>query len=74
MRLLTKAEACRELEPSLCSLNRRIAAGDASVRREQRSRRHRVYVIVDDDLRGTARRLNRRWSRPGIGFPGQKSK
>ncbi len=49
MRMLTKAEACRELRLSLSTLNRRIAAGDLSVRREPRGRRHRVYVMLDDD-------------------------
>ncbi len=50
MRLLTKAEACRELRLSLSTLNRRIAAGEVPVRREPRGRRHRVYVMLDDDL------------------------
>ena len=49
MRLLTKAEACRELRMSLSTLNRRIAAGEVPVRREPRGRRHRVYVMLDDD-------------------------
>ena len=49
MRLLTKAEACRELRLSLSMLNRRIAAGEVPVEREPRGRRHRVYVILDDD-------------------------
>ena len=49
MRLLTKAEACRELRLSLSTLNRRIAAGEGPVRREPRGRRHRVYVMLDDD-------------------------
>lgn len=48
MRLLTKAEACRELRLSLSTLNRRIAAGEVAVRREPRGRRHRVYVMLDD--------------------------
>ena len=55
MRLLTKAEACRELRMSLSTLNRRIAAGDVPVRREPRGRRHRVYVMVDDDPPGNAK-------------------
>ena len=42
MRLLTKAEACRELVLSLSMLSRRIAAGEVAVRREQRGQRHRV--------------------------------
>ena len=49
MRLLTKTEACRELRLSLSTLNRRIAAGEVPVRREPRGRRHRVYVMLDDD-------------------------
>ena len=50
MRMLTKAEACRELGLSLSTLDRRIAAGELQVRREPRGRRHRVYVVLDDDL------------------------
>ena len=49
MRLLSKAEACQELSLSLSTLNRRIAAGEVPVRREPRGRRHRVYVMLDDD-------------------------
>ena len=49
MRLLTKAEACRELAVSLSTLDRRIASGDVLTRREPRGRRHRVYVMLDDD-------------------------
>ncbi|MDE2842340.1 MAG: hypothetical protein OXN21_03045 [Chloroflexota bacterium] len=49
MRLLTKAEACRELRLSLSTLNRRIAAGEVPVKREPRGRRHRVYVMLDGD-------------------------
>ena len=52
MRLLTKEEACRELRLSLSTLNRRIAAGEVPVRREPRGRRHRVYVMLDDDPPG----------------------
>ena len=52
MRLLTKAEACRELRLSLSTLNRRIAAGEVPVKREPRGRRHRVYVMLDDELPG----------------------
>ena len=48
MRLLTKAEACRELEVSLSTLDRRIAAGEIRARQEPRGRRHRVYVMLDD--------------------------
>ncbi len=55
MRMLTKAEACRELRLSLSTLNRRIAAGEVPVRREPRGRRHRVYVMLDDDLPGDAK-------------------
>ena len=49
MKLLTKAEACRELRLSLSTLNRRIAAGELAVQREPRGRRHRVYVMLEDD-------------------------
>ena len=49
MRLLTKAEACRELAVSLSTLDRRIASGELSARREPHGRRHRVYVVLDDD-------------------------
>ena len=52
MRMLTKAEACRELAVSLSTLDRRIAAGEVAVRREPRGRRHRVYVMLDDELPG----------------------
>ena len=49
MKLMTKAEACRELAVSLSTLDRRIASGEIQVRRESRGRRHRVYVMLDDD-------------------------
>ena len=49
MRQMTKAEACRELAVSMSTLDRRIASGDIEVRREQRGRRHRIYVMLDDD-------------------------
>ena len=49
MKLLTKAEACRELAVSLSTLDRRIASGEIEVRREQQGRRRRVYVMLDDD-------------------------
>ena len=52
MRLLTTAEACRELRWSLSTLNRRIAAGEVPVRREPRGGRHRLYVMLDDDPPG----------------------
>ena len=52
MRQLTKAEACRELAVSLSTLDRRIASGEIRVSREPRGRRHRVYVMLDDDLPG----------------------
>ena len=55
MRLLTKAEACRQLRLSLSTLNRRIAAGEVPVKREPRGRRHRVYVILDDDPPGNGK-------------------
>ena len=49
MRLMTKAEACREMAVSLSTLDRGIASGEIEVRREQRGGRHRVYVVLDDD-------------------------
>ena len=49
MRLLTKTEACRELSVSLSTLDRRIASGEVHTKRETRGRRHRVYVMLDDD-------------------------
>ena len=58
MRLLTKAEACRKLRMSLSTLNRRIAAGEVPVRREPRGRRHRVYVMLDDDPPGNGEAAN----------------
>ena len=50
MKLITKAEACRELAVSLSTLDRRIASGEIRTKREQRGRRHRVYVMLDDPL------------------------
>ena len=50
--MLTKAEACRELKLSLSTLNRRIASGEVAATREPRGRRHRVYVMLDDDPPG----------------------
>lgn len=50
MRILTKAEACRELAVSLSTLDRRIASGEIRTKREPHGRRHRVYVMLDDDL------------------------
>ena len=55
MRLLTKAEACRELAVSLSTLDRRIASGEVRTKREPRGRRHRVYVMLDDDLPGNGK-------------------
>ena len=55
MRLLTKAEACRELAVSLSTLDRRIASGEVTTKREPRGRRHRVYVMLDDDLPGNGK-------------------
>ncbi len=49
MRMLTKAEACRELAVSLSTLDRRIASGEIQIKLEPRGRRHRVYVVMDDD-------------------------
>ena len=50
MKLMTKAEACREMAVSLSTLDRRIASGEIRVRREQQGKRHRIYVMLDDDL------------------------
>ena len=52
MRMLTKAEACRELGLSLSTLNRRIASGELQAKREPHGWRHRVYVMLDDDPPG----------------------
>ena len=52
MRLLTKAEACRELRMSLSTLDRRIADGELQAMREPHGKRHRVYVILDDEPPG----------------------
>ena len=49
MKQMTKAEACRELAVSLSTLDRRIASGEIEVRREPHGRRHRIYVMLDDD-------------------------
>ena len=46
---MTRAEACRELAVSLSTLDRRIASGEVRTKREPRGRRHRVYVMLDDD-------------------------
>ena len=35
---------------SLSTLDRRIASGEIQVRREPRGRRHRIYMMLDDDL------------------------
>ncbi len=50
MKMLTKAEACRQLSVSLSTLDRRIALGEVRTKREPHGRRHRVYVMLDDDL------------------------
>ena len=42
MRMLTKADVCRELGLSL-------STGELQAKREPRGRRHRVYVMLDDD-------------------------
>ena len=49
MRLLTKAEACREFGVSLSTLDRRIASGQLKTRIEPHGQRHRVYILMDDD-------------------------
>ena len=48
VRLLTKAQACRELGISLSTLDRRIASGEIRVKREPRGRRHRVHVLMEE--------------------------
>ncbi len=53
MRMLTKAEACRELGLSLSTLDRRIAAGQLRAKREPHGRRHRVYVVLDGEPPGS---------------------
>ena len=58
MRLLTKAEACRELGMSLSTLDRRITAGQLMVRREAHGQRHRVYVVVEDNSSVTNGAIN----------------
>ncbi len=55
MRLLTKAEACREFGVSLSTLDRRIASGQLKTRNEPHGQRHRVYIVIDDH---TARNTN----------------
>ena len=55
MRLLSKAEASRELGLSLSTLDRRIAAGELQAKREPRGRRHRVYVMLDDEPPGNGK-------------------
>ena len=52
MRLLTKAEACRELMMSLSTLDRGVASGEVRTRQEPHGRRHRVYVVLDEDPPG----------------------
>ena len=49
MRLVTKADACREFKVSLSTLDRWIASGDVQVSREPRGRRHRVFVVMEDE-------------------------
>ena len=73
MKLLTKAEACRDLRLSLSTLNRRIAAGEVPVMREPRGQRHRVYVMLDDDPPMDGGPLTRSWRWPRSGFVGWKS-
>ena len=49
VRLLTKAEACRELGISLSTLDRRIASGKIETRKKPMGQRHRVYVVVEGE-------------------------
>ena len=48
VRLLTKAEACRELGISLSTLDRRIASGKIATRKKPMGQRHRVYVVMEE--------------------------
>lgn len=48
-RLLTKAEACRELGVSLSTLDRRIASGAIQTKKVPLGRRHRVYVVAEEN-------------------------
>ena len=74
MRMLTKAEACRELAVSLSTLDRRIASGKVRTKREPRGRRHRVYVMLGDDLPRTVRPPSRSWPWPRSGHAGWNSR
>ena len=47
VRLLTKAEACREFGISLSTLDRRIASGKIATRKKPMGQRHRVYVVME---------------------------
>ena len=47
MRSLTKAEACRELEVSLSTLDQRRSSGQVRVRYELQGLRHRVHVVIN---------------------------
>lgn len=48
MRLVTKADACKELKVSLSALDRRITSGNVQISREPRGQRHRVFVVMDE--------------------------
>ncbi len=47
VRLLTKAEACRELGISLSTLDRRIASGKIATRKKPMGKRNRVFVVME---------------------------
>ena len=47
VRLLTKAEACKELGISLSTLDRRIASGAIQTRKKPMGQRHRVFVVME---------------------------
>ena len=70
MRLLTKAEARTELKLPLSMLNRGIAACEVDLKREPSGRRHRVYVMLDDDPAGNGKVADLEAVAPGIRFPG----
>lgn len=70
MRLVTKADACRELKVSLSTLDRWIAAGRVQISKEPLGRRHRVFVIMDevaedDGMVNPSNTLGRRESKLG---------
>ena len=49
MRRVTKSDACRLLQVSLSTLNRRIVEGQLAVERVQQGHVHRVFVLMPAD-------------------------